>query len=102
MYEQLGEALDYCVIVTVAAPTHARREFVSFQEIAPVKAAKLTVLVAVDDGLLRREPALDGSKHGIDYQIAVLSAPASNLHQSPILEDFETIYADSTGEKARV
>lgn len=50
--EQLEEAFNDCVIVTVSTSTHTLLQVVSLEEVLPVIAAKLTALVGVHhDGL---------------------------------------------------
>ena len=45
--QQLEKAFRYCVVMAIAAPTHAAKQVVGFQEALPVTAAELATLDAL-------------------------------------------------------
>ena len=80
--EQLEEALDDSVVVTVPAPAHAGHQVVCLQEGLPVVAAELAALVRMYQHLLRGLAAPDGHQQGADGQLSghpLAHRPADDL-----------------------
>jgi len=86
-FEQLEEALGHCVVMAVAAATHAGQQTVSVQEGLPVVTAVLTARVRVNDDLVLGLASPQRHQQRIEHEFAIdarLHRPADHLPREQI------------------
>src|SRR5690606_3772835 len=80
--EQLEKAFGHGIVMTIAPAAHAGFKPVSLQEVAPIMAAKLTALIAMDDDLRLRTATPNGRQQGVEHQFAIDTATHRPAHHS--------------------
>src|SRR5690606_16775710 len=69
--EQLEEAFGHGIVMAITPAAHTGFESMGLEEVAPVVAAELAALIAVDDDLGLWATAPDGRQQGVEHQLAI-------------------------------
>lgn len=78
--EQLEEAFGHGIVMAITPAAHTGHESMGLEEVAPVVAAELAALIAMDDDLILRTATPDGRQQGVEHQIRVDAAPHGPAH----------------------
>src|SRR5690606_13862733 len=78
--EQLEEAFSHGIVMAITPAAHTGLESMGLEEVAPVVAAELAALIAMDDDLSLRAATPDGCQQGVEHQIAIDAAPHGPAH----------------------